>query len=37
MEIVQVNAQDTAGGAERVMMSLDSEFVRRGIGSQVLV
>ena len=37
MEIVQVNTQDTAGGAERVMMSLDAAFGRRGIGSQVLV
>ncbi|HRA86829.1 MAG TPA: glycosyltransferase [Planctomycetaceae bacterium] len=37
MEVVQVNAQDTAGGAERVMRSLDSALRQRGIGSQILV
>lgn len=37
MEIVQVNAQDVAGGAERIAVMLDVGLKKRGIGAQLLV
>ena len=37
MEIVQVNAQDMAGGAERIAVMLDAGLKQREIGAQLLV
>ncbi len=37
IEIVQVNAQDVAGGAERIAVMLDAGLKQRGIGAQLLV